>query len=335
LTFAVVALVVALCAPAEALDAPGDYRVAVVATGIPRPAQLALTPSGQLVVLSHGWSGDSAAEIYWLDPAGPAPINAALAPRVVIPFAAGPRKMALGSLVVDPKSGDLYLGEENGNRIYRLTSDKRLLPLAVGLNHLLGGSSIALDAQGRLVVLDYASLQSQQRSETPMPHSLDWLAAEEYQGPLVFRFDPAADIPGPRQLALGIPFFPRHGTPQARGETLNRFIAVAAKDRGEIAVLTSGGEVLTISLDGETRRLARLPPGQQNRTSLAVAGDGSLMVSSGFHIRAIYRVAPDGTVTTVTRDLSDPQGIVVDRNGAIYVAETALHRIIRLVPTGR
>src|ERR1051326_11655 len=127
LAFAVVALVVALCAPAEALDAPGDYRVAVVATGIPRPAQLALTPSGQLVVLSHGWSGDSAAEIYWLDPAGPAPINAALAPRVVIPFAAGPRKMALGSLVVDPKSGDLYLGEENGNRIYRLTSDKRLL----------------------------------------------------------------------------------------------------------------------------------------------------------------------------------------------------------------
>src|SRR5712692_10476740 len=65
-------------------------RVDVVATGVPRPAQLALAASGRLVVLSHGWRGDSAAEIFWLDPRGALPVNASVAPRVVIPFAEGP-----------------------------------------------------------------------------------------------------------------------------------------------------------------------------------------------------------------------------------------------------
>src|SRR5207249_9269429 len=91
-------------------------QIEVVATAVPRPAQLALTGSGRLVVLSHGWRGDAAAELFWLDPRGALPVNASVAPRVVIPFAEGPRKTALGSLAVDPRSGDLFLGEENGNR---------------------------------------------------------------------------------------------------------------------------------------------------------------------------------------------------------------------------
>src|SRR2546422_2838255 len=65
------------------------FRFEVVATSIPRPAQLALTASGRLVVLSHGWRGDAAAEIFWLDPRGALPVNASVAPRVVIPFAEG------------------------------------------------------------------------------------------------------------------------------------------------------------------------------------------------------------------------------------------------------
>src|SRR5207247_2266580 len=224
-------------ASAEGQVASG-FRFEVVATSIPRPAQLALTASGRLVVLSHGWRGDAAAEIFWLDPRGALPVNASVAPRVVIPFAEGPRKTALGSLAVDPRSGDLFLGEENGNRIYRLTGDKRLTPIVVGLNHLLGGSSLAADPEGRVVVLDYASFESQLRSEAPLPPSLAWLA-------------------------------------------------------------------------------------------------GAVFVSRGFHIRELYRVSPAGVVTSIARDLGDPQGIAVDGSGALYVAETALHRIIRIVPADR
>ena len=71
---------------------------------------------------------------------GPLPVDAAKRPRVVIPFASEPRKMALGSLAVDPRSGDLYLGGGERHRIYRLGADQRL-HRGLGLNHLLGGSS--------------------------------------------------------------------------------------------------------------------------------------------------------------------------------------------------
>jgi hypothetical protein len=318
-------------AMAEPRLAPG-LRIEIVATGVPRPAQLAFAASGRLVVLSQGWRGDSAAEIFWLDPVGAIPINATLMPRIVIPFAEGPRKNALGSLAVDPRSEDLFLGEENGNRIYRLGADKRLTPIVVGANHLLGGSSFATDSQGRLVVLDYASFESQLRSEAPLPPSLDWLAAEDYQGPLVFRIDPADDVPLPRRLELVPPVFPKPPVRRHRGEPLNKFMAAAALEDGEVALLTSVGEMFLLSADGRLRRLARLPSGHYHRTSMAVAPDGSILVSAGFHIREVYRVSPAGIVTSIARDLGDPQGIAVDRSGALYIAETALHRIIRLVP---
>jgi hypothetical protein len=287
------------------------------------------------VVLSHGWRGDSAGEVYWLDPAGGAPVNAALVPRIVIPFAEGPRKTALGSLAVHPRTEDLFLGEENGNRLYRFGADKRLVPLAVGLNHLLGGSSIATDALGRLHVIDYASVETQLRSESPPPAALDGLAAEDYQGPLVFRIDPADGAPLPRRLELTAPMFPRPPLRRARGEPLGKFIALAARGPDELTVLTSAGEVHVLTGDGRLRPLARLPSGHFHRTSVAAAPDGSVYVSSGFHIREVYRVSSDGAVTSIARDLADPQGIAVDPGGAVYIAEAALHRIIRLRSRGR
>ncbi len=328
-TLAVVAAVWPRSGVAEPRLASG-LTIDVVATDVPRPAQLALTSSGRLVVLSHGWRGDSAAEIFWLDPAASVPINAALVPRVVIPFAEGPRKNALGSLALHPKTDDLFLGEENGNRIYRFGADKRLAPVVVGLNHLLGGSSFAIDAFGRLAVLDYASFESQLRSEAPPPPSLGWLATEDYQGPLVFRVDPDAGVPLPRRLELVPPIFPRPPVRKVAGEPLNKFIAVVARGAGELTLLTSVGEVFVLSTDGLLRRVTRLPSGHFNRTSMAVGPDGSVYVSSGFHIREVYRVSPTGSVTSVASGLGDPQGIAVDATGALYIAETALHRIIRL-----
>src|SRR3989449_6090807 len=54
------------------------------------------------------------------------PVNASVAPRVVIPFAEGPRKTALGSLAVDPRSGDLFLGEENRSEEHTSELQSRL-----------------------------------------------------------------------------------------------------------------------------------------------------------------------------------------------------------------
>jgi hypothetical protein len=315
--------------PAAGADVSEGFRVEVVVTGIPRPIQLARDEDGTLIVLSHGWRGDAAAEIYRIDLRNSLPVDAARVPRVVIPFAKEPRKTVFGSLAVDARSGDLFLGEENGNRIYRLGADQRLRAAAVGLNHLLGGSAIALDQQGRLVFLDYASPEMHLRSETPLPPSLSWLTEEGYRGPEVFRVDVDETRPLPRRADLLAPILPRSETTSAGQEPMWRLIGVTTSGN-DLVLLSAVGEVFRLGSDGELRLVARLPAGHYHRTNMAIGPDGSVFVCGGFHIRQIFRISPSGEVSIVASELGDPGGIVLDREGALYVAETALHRILRI-----
>jgi hypothetical protein len=317
--------------PAGGVEVAPGLTVEVIVTGVPRPVQVALDASRHLVILSHGRQGDAAAELYRLD-ANALPLDASREPRVVIPFSAGPRKAAFGSLAVDPRSGDLFLGEENGNRIYRLRDPGQLTLFGVGLNHLLGGSSLTFERSGRLVVLDYASPEEQLRSEAPPPAGFEWLSGDAYHGPVVVRLDPAENIPLPRRLDVIAPILPRGVPRRLVAEPLYRFISVATMPSGEIVLLNSIGEVLVLSNDGTLRHLARLPSGHYHRTHMAVGPDGSVFVSSGFQIRQIFRVSPAGLVTSIAQNLGDAQGIAVDDAGGLYVAETALHRVIRISP---
>ncbi len=323
-----VGLVGTTTARAEVEVAP-DLRVEVVVAGIPRPVQLALDGAAHLVILSHGWRGDAAAELYRLDLAA-LPLDASRSPRVVVPFPDGPRKLAFGSLALDPRSGDMLLGEENGNRVYRMDPAGTLEMLGVGLNHLLGGSSLAFDPQGRLIVLDYTSPEVQQRSETPLPDGFDRLGGTIYHGPVVVRLDPREDVPLPRRLDLIVPMLPAHSVHPIGVEPLFRFISVTTTTSGAVMLLDSAGTLLVLEPDGLLRRLARLPPGHYHRTHMAMGPDGSVFVSSGFQIRQIFRVSPAGAVSVVARNLGDPEGIAVDDAGDLYVAETARHRVIRI-----
>ena len=315
--------------PAGGAEVAPGLGIEVVVSGIPRPVQLALDAHGVLVVLSQGWRGDAAGEIYRIALGGPLPVDATRTPRVVIPFTGGPRKTALGSLAVDAGSGDLFLGEENGNRIYRLGADQRLQALAVGLNHLLGGSTIALDPRGRLVFLDYVSPETHQRSEAPLPPSLSWLTEEGYRGPVVFRVDVHEERPLPRRADLLSSILPQREAAGAGREPLWRLIGVTAAGR-DLVFLSAIGEVSRLGPDGEHRVIARLPAGHYHRTNLAAGPDGSIFVCGGFHIRQVFRISLAGQVSVVAGELGDPGGIVLDRSGALYVAETALHRIIRI-----
>ena len=283
-------------------------------------------------MLSPGWSGDAAAEIYRLDLRGSLPIDAARVPRVVVPFTAEARKTVFGSLALDAQSGDLFLGEENGNRIYRLGGDRRLQAMVVGLNHLLGGTALTLDRRGRLVFVDYASSETHLRSETPLPPSLSWLVEEGYRGPLVFRIDPAEDRPLPRRVDLLVPVFPRRDAARLDREPMWRLIGVTATSGDELVFLSSVGEVLKLGSDGLLRLIVRLPAGHYHRTNLTTAPDGSIFVCAGYQIRQIFRISPTREVSVVASELGDPGGIVLDATGALYVPETALHRIIRIAP---
>ena len=306
-----------------------DLRAEVVVAGVPRPVQLALDGAGHLVILSHGRQGDAAAKLYRVEIAA-LPLDATRAPRVVVPFSEEHRQVAFGSLAIDPRSGDLFMGEENGNRVYRLSAQGRLTLFGVGLNQLLGGSSLTFDRHGRLVVLDYASPEAQQRSETPPPASFEGLDANAYHGPVVIRLDPGDAVPLPRRLDVIPPMLPARSVPPHGVEPLFRFISAATTPSDRIVLLDSVGQLFELTSDGVLRPLARLPSGHYHRTHIAVGPDGSIFVSSGFQIRQIFRVSPAGAVTVVARNLGDPEGIAVDDAGGLYVAENALHRVIRI-----
>jgi len=95
-----VCVVLAGLAPAgSSFEVAPDLRAEVVVVGVPRPVQLAVDASARLVILSHGWRGDDAAEIYRLELAA-LPLDASRTPRVVVPFSGGPRKAAFGSLAL-------------------------------------------------------------------------------------------------------------------------------------------------------------------------------------------------------------------------------------------
>lgn len=324
------ALVVAALLAAGAPSSPA-LRVDVVATGVPRPLQLVLDRAGVLVVLSPGAGGDSAGEIFRVPLDADLPVDLSHEPRVRIPFASGPRKAALGSLAIDPASGDLFLGEENGTRIYRLRSPSRLTLYARGLHRLDGGGTLAFDAAGRLLVVDWVD-HIPPSMEDPAPPGFEWLRDEDYKGPLLFRLELDPDVVRPRDLARTPPFFPRAWGGRAGGGLLPRLIAVAAGRDGAVFALSSMGDVFRVSPDSALEPLARLPVGQYHRISMVATPDGGVLVSGGLHLARVFRVARDGAVTTLAADLADPEGIALDAAGNVYVAESALHRIIRLHP---
>jgi len=279
------------------------------------------------VVLSPG-SGDVAGEIYRVDLTGELPVNLARQPRLTIPFADS-RTAALGSLALDPSSRELILGEENGSAIYRLAQDGRLVTYATGLNRLAGGGTLAFDRAGRLLILDLADPRLSADSER-LPPGLEDLREEDYRGPLVFRLTPDPTLPLPRRLGRAAPLFPRAWGGKAGGALLPRLLAVAPLDSGDLVFLSSAGDLYRLTSEGRFTVFARLPHGFYNRITMVAEPDGSVLVSGGFHVPRILRVSAEGVVSVLADDLADPEGIALDGRGHLYVAESSLHRIVRL-----
>jgi hypothetical protein len=317
-------LVASLLAAAKPAATPS---LEVIATGVLRPLQLVFD-AGTLVVLSPGADGDSAAEIHRVDLGGELPVDLSRQPRIRIPFA-NSRMAALGSLAIDPSSRDLFLGEENGRAIHRLTRDERLVLYATGLQRLPGGSALAFDSVGRLVILDYADRLLSSEHERAPP-GLEEMRAEDYQGPLVLRLAPDPTLPLPRRLGQAPPLFPRVWGGKAGGGLLPRLIAVTPLPEGDLAMLSSGGALYRLSPEGALLLIARLPQGFYNRINMVASPDGSVLVSGGFHVPRIFRISAEGAVSVVADELGDPEGIALDARGDLYIAESSLHRIVRL-----
>lgn len=143
---------------------------------------------------------------------------------------------------------------------------------------------------------------------------------------------PPAEVPLPRRLDRLLPLFPRAWGGRAGGALLPRFISVAVLADDDVVLLASSGELFRLAGDGRLVPLVRLPPGhgQYHRTNLTPAPDGGLFVSGGFHVARIFRVSPGGGLVAVASNLGDPEGLARDDRGWLYVAESSLHRIVRL-----
>lgn len=318
-----------LGATAAALSAPSTAAIKVVATGVPRPLQVVLD-GHSLVVLSPGLRGDSAGELYRIPLDGEWPVDLSRQPRVCIPFA-DKRLATIGSLAINPKTRELLLGEENGTRVYRLAPGGPLSLYATGLNRLEGGSALAFDGLGRLVIVDYADPVLSPGEDRPPP-GLEQFREEDYRGPLVFRLDLEAQVPLPRRLELQAPLFPRAWGGRAGGGMLPRLISVVPVGGSDLILLTSSGDLYRLGADGGFGLFTRLPRAQYNRIHMVAAPDGTIFVSGGFHVGRIFRVSPDGAVAVVASNLADPEGIALDDSGHVYVAESSHHRIVRLRP---
>jgi hypothetical protein len=307
--------------PATAVDRD------VVATGVSRPLQLALD-GRTLIILGPGQAGDSAGELYRVDLDGAQPADLSRLPRLRLPFPDA-RTATFGSLAVDPVSRDLFLGEENGTRIYRLGPDGRLVSFAVGLHRLAGGTTLAFDGHRRLLVVDHLDPTLPGGEERALPE-LESIR-DDPGGPRIFRLVLDHDAVLPRRLDRLIPIFPR-GAARQSAESLAWFISVASLPGGDVALLASSGVVVRLGANGRLTAVARLPAGhgQYNRTSMVTAPDGAIFVSGGFHVARVFRVRADGAVDTIAENLGDPEGLAVDGNGYLYIAESAFHRVIRV-----
>ncbi len=306
---------------------PGGMTTAleVVATGIPRALQIAIHGS-TLLVLAPAQHGDAAAELYHIDLAGRLPVDLGAHPHLRIPFAAN-RPAALGSLAMEPRTGRLLLGEENGTTIYRL-DDGRLSVYAVGLHELGGGSTIAFDALDRLLVVDFIAPGT--AAVGIVPPGLEQLSEEDYRGPVVFRLDFGVQTPSPRRLDVLAPLFPLAWHGRAAPAIVPKLCAIAAMPGGAIAVLTSAGEVLTIDGKSRVSSYARLAAGQYLRANMVAAPDGTLYVSSGYLVARIFRIDPGGRVRTLVHDVKDPEGLALDTAGRLYFVESFTGRVLRL-----
>jgi streptogramin lyase len=116
-------------------------------------------------------------------------------------------------------------------------------------------------------------------------------------------------------------------------------LANAKTDVGPIA-LASGGDVYYATAQGvfhyeaAVRLVRRIASGMKGPHGIAVARDGSILVSDTGH-NVVKRIDPrSGAVTTLMK-LETPMGLAVAADGTIDVVESAAKDVVRYSATGR
>lgn len=307
--------------------APG-FRIEVFAVNLRGPEDMAWDPRGELIVLNALGRPGTVGEIVRLPvrPDAPLPVDAAKAPTHALAGAAFARPFPIGSLALHAPTGDLYLAERWGTRLFRLSPDGRIVPYATGFFRL-PYRAVRFDDRGMLLVLDGRSEGRLGRKEADEDEA-DGPDERPYLGPILYRVSVEDRAALPRSVRYWRAVFPRDDDERRALAGFNRFTGVAPSPTGDLFFITHGSGEVHRYRAGEIQKFGQLPPAQS--TTILLAPGGELFVTSWVP-GALFRVpASGGRAEAVARGLKDPEGLAMDAEGRLYVAEAHGHRILRI-----
>lgn len=313
--------------PSDIRLAPG-FRVEVFAVNLRGPEDMAWDPHGALIVLNTLGRAGTVGEILRLPVRSDEalPLDASKAPSTSLTATIFTPHFPIGSLALHPPTGDLFLAERWGTRVLRLSPDGRVIPYAAGFWRL-PQRAVRFDHAGMLLVLDGRSEGRTGREETEEEEA-EGPGSRRYLGPILYRVSVEDRVALPRNVRYWRPVFPRDDEERTVLRGFNRFTGVAASPTGELFFITHGSGEIHRFRDGAIREFARLPPAQS--TTILLAPGGELFVTSWVP-GALFRVpASGGRAEAVARGLKDPEGLAMDAEGRLYVAEAHGHRILRI-----
>jgi hypothetical protein len=310
---------------APTLRLPPGYRLEVVAVGFPLPQDLAVESAGAVWLLGQAdRAGGGAGTLVRIPLDAPGPLQAASLPAISIPFADHASRFRVGSLARHPATGLLFVAEQSGHHVFRVTPEGDVVLYARGLDVLAAAKALAVDVDGRLVVLDFAGRAMVADPGTTALREL-FGDADRYVGPVLHRLRVDEARPLPRNLAHVTPFFPPRALRQ-RGAALPRYPSLVALATGDLALSGPAGEIDRLRPDGTLVPIARVPAARV----LAAGPDGELYAVDSLGGR-IFRVGPDGTVEPFVEGLVRPAALAVLPDGSLVVAQDTM-RVVRLRP---
>ncbi len=311
---------------ARTLQLPAGYQVDVLAVGFRLPQDLALEPPDGLWLLTQADPvGRGAGALVRLPVGGTTPLEAAQLPAISIPFSPDPARFRMGSLARHPVTGDLYVGERLGRHIVRVSPSGHSLLYARGANLLADSRSLAFDANGRLLVLDFAGRRVV--AEVGPSNPLDAIGdRDRAEFPVLFRLDVDEPLPLPRNLEYARRVFPPAAF-RRRDVSLPRYVGVLALPTGDVILSGVGGDIDRLRPDGTIASIAKVA----TKRVVAVGRHGELYAVD-FLGGQIVQILLDGAVRPFVEGLARPAAVAVDPHGTVFVAEDT-GRVLRLRPT--
>lgn len=311
---------------------PG-FQAEVAVVGVADPMDLAIDRPGSLVILDRGdpmESGQVLIRVPLPAPGGP-PIDARTAPRILVPIGRGGLAYPAGAIAVHPTSGDIFLSEFGGKRLYRLDRSGRLSLYATGF-WMLPRTAVRFDRDQDLFVLDFSGQRAVPEAD-PYMEDRDLLGeARDPAETVIYRVKVNQSHPLPRQSAYWQPIvaLPLRSPGSSPSPDWNGGIAVGPEGSLFLATLTG-----LFQIDGARFALhGRIANGRT--PTVCPSGDLYVFQERLGHVLvhltggAVMRVDRNGDAVEVIGNLGGTHGLVCDEQGRLYVADSLRNRILRV-----